>query len=289
MAPIPNTKPKSMGVYLMNISKVMLCGFCAFVLPMSANALLVAPGIDVYAVSGHSYSFGGDAQIIDIEGFAYLEYDSNPLETSADYYASGRGFIGSPAPLAHSSTYARSDLESVATLINNSGGQFLFSGYGDTSAFALQSLGCVYLDGGRECNDAGIVSSSASSSFAIGFELITAYTFNLNASTTGAATFWLYDYNNGAYISNLSGSSQDLFTGILMPGHYGLRGYSSSEASTYNFPYNDSYATDYSEEMNSRYDYYLNLTPTAVPAPAAAWLFGSGLLGLIGVANRRAA
>ena len=31
----------------------------------------------------------------------------------------------------------------------------------------------------------------------------------------------------------------------------------------------------------------LALTGTAVPLPAAAWLFGSGLLGLIGISRRR--
>jgi hypothetical protein len=31
----------------------------------------------------------------------------------------------------------------------------------------------------------------------------------------------------------------------------------------------------------------LGLTPTAIPIPAAVWLFGSGLLGLIGVARRK--
>jgi hypothetical protein len=30
-----------------------------------------------------------------------------------------------------------------------------------------------------------------------------------------------------------------------------------------------------------------NLTPAAVPVPAAAWLFGSALLGLLGVARRK--
>jgi hypothetical protein len=41
------------------------------------------------------------------------------------------------------------------------------------------------------------------------------------------------------------------------------------------------------------FDYNLTLggtvatTPSAVPVPAAAWLFGSGLLGLVGVARRR--
>lgn len=33
----------------------------------------------------------------------------------------------------------------------------------------------------------------------------------------------------------------------------------------------------------------LTLTPTAVPIPGAVWLFGSGLLGLIGMARRKAA
>ena len=31
------------------------------------------------------------------------------------------------------------------------------------------------------------------------------------------------------------------------------------------------------------------ITPSAVPVPAAVWLFGSGLLGLIGVVRRKAA
>lgn len=32
---------------------------------------------------------------------------------------------------------------------------------------------------------------------------------------------------------------------------------------------------------------YLEITPSAVPVPAAVWLFGSGLLGLVGVARRK--
>lgn len=33
---------------------------------------------------------------------------------------------------------------------------------------------------------------------------------------------------------------------------------------------------------------YAAAVPASVPVPAAAWLFGSGLLGLIGVARRKA-
>ena len=42
--------------------------------------------------------------------------------------------------------------------------------------------------------------------------------------------------------------------------------------------------------VNTQYSssYSLILTPTTVPVPAAVWLFGSGVLGLIGVARRKA-
>ena len=47
-------------------------------------------------------------------------------------------------------------------------------------------------------------------------------------------------------------------------------------------------------EFSTTYDYYLSgeitkltLAPSAVPIPASAWLFASGLLGLVGVARRK--
>lgn len=33
----------------------------------------------------------------------------------------------------------------------------------------------------------------------------------------------------------------------------------------------------------------INLTPSAVPVPAAAWLFGSALAGLLGLSRRKSA
>ena len=44
--------------------------------------------------------------------------------------------------------------------------------------------------------------------------------------------------------------------------------------------------TDYSVASESGFD-YIHGYPAAVPIPAAGWLFGSGLLGLIGVARRK--
>lgn len=48
-------------------------------------------------------------------------------------------------------------------------------------------------------------------------------------------------------------------------------------------------AGDPSNFGNTKYLLQLNGTVSAVPVPAAAWLFGSGLLGLVGVARRRKA
>lgn len=39
--------------------------------------------------------------------------------------------------------------------------------------------------------------------------------------------------------------------------------------------------------QNTQYSEVFNVTVSAVPVPAAVWLFGSGLLGLVGVARRR--
>lgn len=43
------------------------------------------------------------------------------------------------------------------------------------------------------------------------------------------------------------------------------------------------------DDFDGLYGEWDNLTLTAVPAPAALWLFGTGLLGLVGVARRRSA
>lgn len=45
----------------------------------------------------------------------------------------------------------------------------------------------------------------------------------------------------------------------------------------------------FTDNQNSVLSYTFNLNVTAVPIPASAWLFGSGLLGLIGIARKKAA
>ena len=41
-------------------------------------------------------------------------------------------------------------------------------------------------------------------------------------------------------------------------------------------------------ELTTRYNTSYGITVTAVPVPAAVWLFGSGLIGLAGIARRKA-
>ena len=41
------------------------------------------------------------------------------------------------------------------------------------------------------------------------------------------------------------------------------------------------------DDFDSMYGEWTSTTLTAVPVPAAAWLFGSGLLGLVGIARRK--
>jgi hypothetical protein len=44
-----------------------------------------------------------------------------------------------------------------------------------------------------------------------------------------------------------------------------------------------------SDKISASYDWAYYYDPVAVPVPAAAWLFGSGLLGIIGIARRKQA
>ena len=49
-------------------------------------------------------------------------------------------------------------------------------------------------------------------------------------------------------------------------------------------PFGNNYANFDAQELT-----ITSYTPSAIPVPAAVWLFGSGLLGLVGVARRKKA
>lgn len=67
-------------------------------------------------------------------------------------------------------------------------------------------------------------------------------------------------------------STATIPNGMSMP--IELYGPGQESANLANFSYSPSDSTD-------------NFAPTPVPAPAAAWLFGSGLIGLLGLGRKR--
>ena len=77
---------------------------------------------------------------------------------------------------------------------------------------------------------------------------------------------------NGDTANALDGSFS--FSGYLAPGEYTLL----IDALAY---------IDSATSATASFDYDLQLT--AVPVPAAVWLFGSGLIGLVGFARRKKA
>ena len=84
-------------------------------------------------------------------------------------------------------------------------------------------------------------------------------------------------YDNSAFVATLNGLSSNVST---VGGFFGI---ATDDGSTFN-------NVEFSK--NLVYGLFDNVTYTSspistVPVPAAAWLFGSGLIGLIGVARRK--
>jgi len=86
-----------------------------------------------------------------------------------------------------------------------------------------------------------------------GIELVVGVTYSVAVTTNDASIF-------------ISGSGDDVYAG----------GFTLESA-----PFADLPSCSPGCDLNFR------VTPSAVPVPAAVWLFGSGLLGLVGVARRR--
>lgn len=100
--------------------------------------------------------------------------------------------------------------------------------------------------------------------------------FDFQMVDSGVSGPFTVDFVSGTYLGvNSSGydSVTGLFTGITLlmdnPEYDALLNVSGTISAT------------------PLQQYSLILTPSAVPVPAAVWLFGSGLLGLVGVARRR--
>ena len=127
----------------------------------------------------------------------------------------------------------------------------------------------------------GVAESYALSSFGLFFSLDSAYNYSLIGQTVGWAevdlsTVGLFGGPNPSSGVLLPFSS----SGVLAPGDYSLYAYAVADDMVFGHP----------DPVFSHYSVELILSPVAtVPVPAAVWLFGSGLLGLVGIARRKKA
>lgn len=162
------------------------------------------------------------------------------------------------ASLASTSAYAASISGTL-----NIGGAFSVSGGTDLSNATDIAIGTVfptYWDGNIMIVGMGAGGSTSLDAFTPVADFISISGYDLDLDTLNVV-------QQDANVLNLSG------TGTLSKDGF------------------DDTAADWTLSAQSETSYSMSITavPTAVPVPAAVWLMGTGLLGLVGVARRKAA
>jgi len=132
-------------------------------------------------------------------------------------------------------------------------------------------ISCDPASGGGDAQDSFVVQVGT------GYQIDSLFvsTSNVSGPTSFSASFNMRDPSNNYVASNyalpLGSTTSNLVLTPIGPGQYSISMYGQGASAE------GPYTLDYSIELNV----------STIPVPAAVWLFGSGLLGLIGVSRRR--
>ena len=131
--------------------------------------------------------------------------------------------------------------------------------------------------------DAMLYGAHGISVFSVTFGVDTLSDFSLDGSLD---TNW---YDSSLYVSLLENGNEIFGLDAQYAANPGLNPFNFAGQFTVGNTYelvllSSSFDSDYYDE-----EWQFNLTTSPVPVPAAAWLFGSGLLGLASIARRKAA
>jgi len=159
-----------------------------------------------------------------------------------------------------------SDVGGSNNVANFTGVYALDATFDDTGAFVSGTLSIQYTG----------ISGSALAGPALNDYLLTAnlYDFALNGTGTALEIEFLGDTVAGWMINTYGGTYAGIIAGATISGHTGTWVQSDFLASFSGSTSSDSFAP-------------ANGGPSAIPLPGAVWLFGSGLLGLIGLGRKR--
>ena len=122
------------------------------------------------------------------------------------------------------------------------------------------------------------------------------YGYNCTGSEMGNLFYNVLGGSAGSLITTTHNANYDLFSNIQSSAYWSATVYAPRTSSAWIFGMHYGSQTG-TTKTNSTYAWavqsgdaglgWSSSPPSAVPVPAAVWLFGSGLLGLIGVARRK--
>ena len=113
------------------------------------------------------------------------------------------------------------------------------------------------------------------------------YGYNCTGSELGNLFYNVLGGVGGSSIVTTHNANYDLFSNVQSSRYWSATEYAPNTIGAWLFGMDDGYQVSYDKAVNFYAWAVQSGDVSAVPVPAAAWLFGSGLLGLIGVARRR--